>query len=300
MNNFLREHPCKRYPPILQQMEQIQDLSEAKQALFTQLDKDLEQCDKDMYFRTASESAIEEYEKISKITPQKGQDLEFRRERLESRFNTFPPFSIPFFCEKFDEIIGNGKWKAKLNKDRNVLILESAAKNQWWLQEIIVTITKTKPATLIFRDNPTTYHYVGADEEISQKEIYYKYRLGSWKIGREPFGTFGRKVETIREGIDTLTDNFLHHIAAFCAREIHHILINNSIIIEGSDFRIKEAAENEKVAIIEYLMRKNDLKEITNIKTVKEDGTILTDSDVYVPFLLDDLILTHKITIKEV
>ena len=47
-------------------------------------------------------------------------------------------------------------------------------------------------------------------------------------------------------------------------------------------------------------MRKNDLKEITNIKTVKEDGTILTDSDVYVPFLLDDLILTHKITIKEV
>lgn len=300
MNDFLRENPLTRYPPVLQEMKQIQDLSNAKQSLFTQLDEDLEQCNKDMYFSTASEKAIAEYEKMAGIIFEKGQDLKFRRERVESRFNTFPPFCIPFYCEKFDEIIGAGKWKAKLNKDRTVLILESTAKNQYWLQEIIVTINNTKPATLIFKDNPTLYDYLAVDEEISQKEIYYKYKLGAWKLGQEPFGILGKRIETVRGGIETLTNNFLHNIADFCAKEIHHILINDSIVIEGNDFRIKAAADNEKVAIIEYLMRKNDLKEITNIKTVKETGEILTNSDVYVPFLLDDLILTHKITVKEV
>lgn len=92
----------------------------------------------------------------------------------------------------------------------------------------------------------------------------------------------------------SIQDALLTDTANFVAQDISAVLINDTVKI--SEFMVKQASAN--VVSVEYTVSPEMTNLITNIKLLKSDNSVLTQSSVYVP-VTQPLVSKHTITIKE-
>lgn len=283
-------------PAIYKDVVEMETLVEVNDELLDLEEGFIDDLESSQFINKAPEHAIAEYERLLKILPKTTDSIEFRRLRIINRLSMTPPFSLPYLREKLDSIIGKGKYTCYIDYNEYTLYVESSANNQFWADEIYITINKLKPANIVFINKPLIVYNNIISETVELAKTVYNYKLGTtWALGQKPFG------QTESEGVlkmaetPSIQQEFLNQIATFSAEDINNVLLNDTEII--TEFSVKSATEN--VAIIEYTVTSDlGLSEITNIKLRDINNNILTSSAVYVP-VLEDVIIKHSLNVKE-
>lgn len=244
---------------------------------------------------TADEDGIYMFEKMLSIVadPDK-EDLEFRRQRLLNRLSISPPFTFRFLKQRLDETIGKDKWSAYIDFDNYSIYIESSANNQNWYSEIEFTLNRIKPCNMIFVNVPRTTDKVRMNEVISYDTLFWKYRLGSWKLGEYPFAIRDTGGVLKMATTKSIKPALIEETATFVNSKISYVLVNNSLRVQ--EFITKQVSSN--VVSIEYTITPDMVDIITNIKLMSANDEVLTESDVYVP-VPQTVVSKHIITVEE-
>lgn len=284
-------------PWIYKDVVEMDALMDVEDSLFSKLMDEYIRGRDNQYILTADEYGIRIFEDIINIIPDPATEtLDFRRERLISRFRIQPPFTFRWLQGKLNEIIGVGKWNAWVDNENYTLYIESTAENQKWFQEIAITVGNTKPANIIFINRPLVVHDVLTNETINLKELVWNYRLGvSWKLGEKPFISYTDKGVIVLATTPSIQQAMLNKLATFTAAEIANVRINDSYIV--TDFEVKSASANV-VTIQYYVMPESGITNVTRIELLDSANNVLTQSNVYIPLVLG-VNLKHTILVKE-
>lgn len=284
MSQFLTTHPLDEFPQVYQDIREIQIICDTSHKKNCRLYDDIHKLKKDMYFDTAGEYAIGRYEGIAKIKadPEK-ENLPFRRERVKNRYNMTPPFTRRFYTEKLNEIIGDGEWKGYLNADRDILTVETSAIDQNWYFEIFETFNILKAIHVLFVLKPTILGQYIVNETISYNTAVWNYRLGKWRLGRQPFLTIKDGAQATEGGIEgvAIESGMSHVLSQAVVDATQRIIVNDTHIIDT--FEMKQVQGEH--AVIEYRLSNDMISVVENIKTVKSDGTILTNNSLFIPIV---------------
>lgn len=282
-------------PTIYDGVVEMDDIMNAEEQEMGIARRELYSAFTNTFVLTADESGVIMFEKMLNIiaNPQI-EDLEFRRQRLINRLSMSPPFTFRFLKHRLDEIIGAGSWKAYIDYDNYTLYVESSAANQSWYAEMEFTISRLKPCNMVFISVPFTAMGINISEEISYSKPVWKYRLGSWRLSQYPFSVSEGGGIIKMANIKSIRPALLNDAASFVADDVAAVLLNDTIKV--SDFRLKQVEDN--VASLEYSVTPDMTNIITNIKLLRADDTVLTQSAVYVP-VPQTVVSKHIITVKE-
>ena len=244
---------------------------------------------------TSDESGVIMFEKMLNIVSNpKTEDLTFRRHRIINRMTMSPPFTFKFLQQKLDEIIGKDLWSGYIDFDNYTLYVEASATNQNWYSEVEFTINRLKPCNIVFINVPRVSSMLKLSEQVSYTQLNWKYRLGSWKLGRTAFASRDEEGVAKMFGTKSIQPSLLSHTANFVKDHISKILINDSI--EVTEFKVREAVDN--MVTIEYDVSSEMANLITDLKLFDSEGTLLTQSSVYVP-VTETAVVKHTILVKE-
>ncbi len=307
-------------PTVYKDIVEMDTIIESEQILIDEHDIEALQAFNNTFVLRADEKGIQMFEFMLNIVASPAtEDLEFRRQRVLNRMSMSPPFTFRFLKKKLNEIIGEGRWEASVDFNNFTLYIESSAVSQNWHTELEFTITQIKPCNIIFTNVPRTDISMRLTEEISVRTMNWNYLLGHWSLGFKPFASIsGSKVLewyyklgswslgdtpfALTEGgviikmedIKSIKDALIEDTADFVLSDIHSVLINDTV--EITDFRVSAVVRN--IVTLEYEVTPAMCSEIENIKLLKGDGTVLTESQVYVP-VTATVLSKHNIKIKE-
>ena len=284
-------------PNIYDDVREFEELVIIEDNIFDELDVQVSKVRSNQYVLTSDIDGIIEYEKLLNIIPKPTiETTEFRRERIMNRLSMVPPFSFRFLKQKLDEIIGVNKYTASIDYPNYTLYIESSASNQIWFHEILITITKLKPANIVFINKPLVHEKIRAGESINLGQINYNYRLGtSWVLGQKSFTSFDNMGVIKMATAPSIKAALLNHMATFTASDIAQVRINGSYIVPSV---LTKTTVNNIVTIEYPLSAADGISEVTRIELLDSLGEVLTDSAVYVP-ILEAVTLKHNILINE-
>lgn len=282
-------------PSVYEGIVEMEDLIAAEEQQLDIVRSDMYKTFSNTFILTADESGVIMFERMLGIiaNPQL-EDLAFRRHRILNRLSMRCSYTFSFLKQKLDEVVGAGLWKAYIDVNNYTLYVEASASSGASYSEIEFTITRLKPCNLVFVNVPYTAASVGLSEEISYSTAEWLYRLGSWKLGKSPFATSTGGGIIKMSDVTSIQQALLNDTASFVASDIAKVLINDTI--EVSQFKLKQSSDN--VVTVEYSVSPEMTRLITNIKLMRADGTVLTQSAVYVP-VSQAVISKHIISVKE-
>ena len=284
-------------PKVYEDVEEIDTLIEVEQELFSSAEDQVNLVKSNQYILTNTEEGIAQHEKQLGIIPNvMTEDLNLRRQRIINRISTRPPFTLEYLKQRLDVLVGVGKYTVTMDYENYTLYVESSASNQFWGNEISVTMNLIKPANIVYINIPYVSEDVDISEEVSYNQIEYNYRLGtSWVLGAGPFASTNYKGVIKMAEANSIKSDFLNGLSAQALNMISGILINNTEKI--TTFKTKTTEDN--IVTLEYYLTTGlGISEVTNIKLVDGEDNVLTEAVVYVP-LLSDAVVKHTIKIKE-
>lgn len=282
-------------PTVYKDVVEMDDIINAEQIHMDTAKREMFTAFANTFVLTADELGIKMFESMLGIVANPHtEDLEFRRERIINRLSMSPPFTFRFLKQKLDEIIGVGAWTAYIDFDNYTLYVESSATDQNWYTEMAVTINKIKPCNMVFTNVPYMASVLSINEEISYSSLAWKYRLGGWRLGEHPFAIVNEGGVIKMANSPSIEQKLLDATAGFVAEDISYALINDTVRI--SEFSLKKVTDSS--VSIEYPVTPGMTTLITNVKLMREDGTVLTQASVYVP-VTETVVNKHVITVKE-
>lgn len=282
-------------PHIYKGFQEYEEIVRVSDELLDDLEAAIDDLKSNQFIVSANEEGVSQYESMLGIVANPSTEtLEFRRQRLISRLSTMPPFTIKFLRSKLSEILGADKFNAYVDYTNYTIYVESAAENQVWFNEVMITMTNIKPANMIFINKPLISTAIALSEEISYNTVLSNYTLGYWSLGQKPFASYESGGMIKLSNASSLKNALFQDVAQFTASDIASVLINDTLAI--SEFSTKQATEDE--CIIEYSVSQNSVDSITSIKLLDSDGATLSESAVYVP-VAADVVLKHTIKVKE-
>ena len=138
-------------PPWYREVLDYQLICQAESEQLRSLGNNILQIDENFYFQTMDEPAVNLWEEIFEILPNRQtEELDFRRERLLNRIRTRPPFTLAFLYQTLNDLIGIGKWRADIdyfNYIINILLdYEQVTKPKVIFGEVMSILHMIKPA----------------------------------------------------------------------------------------------------------------------------------------------------------
>lgn len=292
---FEKQSTRELFPSVYDGVLEISVLAETDDVLLDQALAQLEQAQLNQFILTADEETIEVYEKMFSILANPStESLEFRRERILNRMSLQPPFTMRWLQNKLDEIIGVGKWNAYVDYANRTLYVESFIVNQLWFNELRITINRIKPCNLVFTNKPLLIEDVLASETVFTSAKHYNYVLGHWQLGQKPFATVDPEEVIKLPSVKSINNNLLTDVAAFSASDVVAVRLNGSVKI--TEFTTKEGQGT--MTLIEYEVKPEQAREITQIELLGTGDRVLTSSTVYIP-VTEAVICKHTINFKE-
>lgn len=248
------------------------------------------------FILTADSDGLSMAEKLYGIVPDPSDTLDFRRERILTRIQLQPPFTEKFLRLQLDKIIGVGKYTLDIDYDNYKMTISSAAMNQAYAQEVSIIVNKVKPANIIFISSPLVMEGIFESEIIENIPLELNYRLGTrWNLGRKPFKSRGLGEVIKMPEVKSIQNSLLNESAVFINSIINKIIVNEDV--EINEFTAKNVSEN--VVELEYnISNEMGVNAVNRLRVCKEDGTVLTDINVYVP-VIGETLINHKISVKE-
>ena len=92
----------KYFRPVLE----FKELMKTDGMVLDNLEKDIRKLRDDFYIQTADKESLAEMEKQFSIVAKPGETIDYRRQRLLSKYNTIVPFSIGFLQDRLNELFG--------------------------------------------------------------------------------------------------------------------------------------------------------------------------------------------------
>lgn len=235
----------------------------------------------DWWILTATARGIEIYEDMLDILASPLESLEFRRQRIINRLSLVPPLSMPFLRQRLDAILGKDKYNAYINYDTYTLYIENAAPNASVAEELYYTVSRVKPANIVFINVPLVRNNIYINSQIETGVKNYNYRLSTtWNLGEKPFVSTGKggiiKVPTTK----SISEGSLTGHATLDLSLVYKARINDvyDIVIPAEN---KTTRDN--LAIFEYeIPFSAGIKTITNIKLFDVNNVLLENAEVYV------------------
>ena len=292
----MNSRKVKEYTPHMYEgFQEYETVIRISDEMLDDLESAIDDLKSNQFIVSATEEGIAQYESMLRIVPNPATEtIEFRRERLINRLSTMPPFTIKFLRNKLSEIIGEGKYVAYVDYANYIIYVESTVENQIWFDEVMITMTRVKPANMIFINKPLISAALALSEEVSYSAQVKNYVLGYWALGQKPFTSYQSGGVLKLSNIASLKSALFQSVAEFTASDIASVLINNTLAV--SQFNTKQATGDE--CIVEYSVVKGSVESITSIKLLDSKGSTLSESTVYVP-VVDDVVLKHTIKVKE-
>ena len=288
--------PLKSFvPTVYDNVVEMDELIRSEESVMNIARQEMYSAFANTFVLTADLSGVIMFEKMLNIVANaQTDDLEFRRQRIINRLSMSPPFTFRFLKQRLDEIVGVDAWKAYIDFDNYTLYVESSAVNQMWHTEVEFTVSRVKPCNMVFINVPLTAASVNLNEKISYTMLKWWYRLGSWKLGANPFATSEEGGVAKMPSTRSIQSSLVNDTANFVASDVASVLINNSI--EITELTSKYASDNQ--VFVEYSVLPEMTSLITDIKLRRADGAILTQAAVYVP-VTQPIVSKHIITVKE-
>lgn len=301
------------FPKIYSGVLETDVLSRVGDKQFNDWFTHLEQAGKDQFVALAGSTGLSWLERVYEIRATPEEDIDFRRQRLLLRMNTLPPFTIRFLRERLDEIIGSGQhhtwvgygeynyllgsWKLgekPFQTNPYVLHIETAVSNREWHQEVEVLVGKVKQAHVVYEYVPLVNADILISEEITIPKVVWNYKLnGGWRLGQKPFRSDTEEMTVKMPSTKSIQQQFFDDHAEFTAREIVSALINDAI--EVTSLQITTSGN---VTTVRYLVPE-DIGEITNLKLFTADGSLCSNSNLFIAATAEQITLKHTFTHKE-
>lgn len=270
----IRRDTLTDFQEILQNINDFKAMSASNNVQNGLLADEMEQFEFDLYFDTMQESVVKIHENFFGISSLPSETLQFRRERVKSRYNIKPPFSRHYMKEKLDLIIGEGKYKLSINCLNKSITVEASMEDKPYFEELYVTFNLIKPCTMVFITKPYTACGIKISDAISRRTVQFYKMNGTKKLDGWKLGNVGDSMEVMSM---TDTTNLVLEEKNSIKEKISKILINDTL--EITDF--SKSIVNDSVELSYYV--DSIVTEVTNIKILKADNTVLTESKVYVP-----------------
>ena len=290
MDEFLLENPIKQYPPIYR-FKEVKAIADAQLNLYKELDNTLNEIDRNSDFKTADETTIARYEKMVDIQPIDTESLEFRRARIENRFNLNKKYVMLYYCEKLNELIGYKKWKATINAKRTQLLIEANAQDAHWYKELVTTLNMIKPVRLLLTIKLKINEKLLINTKTTKQKVNYTFIVGSSRVGIDKLGIKTGEINNI--GGFMTTDEQIKRFATEIKSKAKSVLVNNEHIINS--FSIKLAKDN--TAILEYVIP-SYVEHIDNVKIISDDG-VIAEANVNI-INADNVAIQHTFTIEAI
>ncbi len=94
----------------------------------------------------------------------------------------------------------------------------------------------------------------------------------------------------------SIYSGYLNSIANNVMNDVDNVLINDSIVINS--FTSEQVTSNAYELI--FNVEQVQTSQITNIKVRKSDNSLISDTDVNIPIVQNEVVMRHLITISEV
>lgn len=94
----------------------------------------------------------------------------------------------------------------------------------------------------------------------------------------------------------SIYSGYLNSIANNVMNDVDNVLINNSIVINS--FTSEQVTSNAYELI--FNVEQIQTSQITNIKVRKSDNSLISDTNVNIPIVQNEVVMRHLITISEV
>jgi hypothetical protein len=280
-----------------------------------------EQALMDQFVQKASLKAITYYENIFHIVANpETENLTFRRERVLSRMKMLtPPYTYYYLRIMFDQFFGKGRYILDIDNDNYTITLESAVEDSLWYHEIRASLTFVKPCNMIFINNPRVSKAVDVNDTIYAQRLIWNYKLdgswalglrpfysvdggtvynykldGNWKLGAEPF--IRQQGEIVKmAGTKSLEQPLFDFTLNQYKSKFYKARINDTLDIVIADYDKTVTLNTLRLA---YSVTRQQVENITNIKLLDVDNTVLENANVYIP-VPDTVRLAHTLEVKE-
>lgn len=287
----LLEQLCPWYRKVLD----YQEICRTEQACFDALAELINQVADNFFFQTMDEATVAQWESVFRIIPDPVREtLEFRRKRVLNRISLKTPFTLGFLYQKLDELIGPGLWKVTVDYPNYTLYIESSGKDQAYASEVAFTVGKIKPAHIVYVNTPVIETGLLLCEAVEQMDSFtWNYRLGAWALGELPFATEGNKEMMKMPEVPSIQPVLLAGTAKFVAGDVAAARVNGNIPVAA----ISKSVTDSTLSVV-YPAPAGVGEAITRVELLDKDGTVLTDSTVYIP-ILSETWIKHTIPVKE-
>lgn len=286
----------KNYPNFERKILEFQKIAGAEDMFISDADFERQRVLANQFVLTADANGLSMFENLYGIIPQSTDSLELRRERILIRIQLQPPYTVKFLKLQLDKIIGKGQYELDIDYDKFEISIGSVAKNQTYAQEISIIMGKILPCNMRYITTPLVLAKMLLGETDFVINIIRNYRLGTtWNLGQKPFASRGDEEVIKMAGVSSFNQKILNETAQFLNTKIAKVLVNGTQ--EITTFDLQKLDEN--VITVEYSITEDmNIPFVRNIKLLQADGSVITNSDVYVP-VIGDVVIKHKITVAE-
>nr|DAO51423.1 MAG TPA: tail protein [Caudoviricetes sp.] len=286
----------KNYPNFERKILEFQKIAGAEDMFISDADFERQRVLANQFVLTADANGLSMFENLYGIIPQSTDSLELRRERILIRIQLQPPYTVKFLKLQLDKIIGKGQYELNIDYDKFEISIGSVAKNQTYAQEISIIMGKILPCNMRYITTSLVLAKMLLGETDFLINIIQNYRLGTtWNLGQKPFASRGDEEVIKMAGVSSFNQKILNETAQFLNTKIAKVLVNGTQ--EITTFDLQKLDEN--VITVEYSITEDmNIPFVRNIKLLQADGSVITNSDVYVP-VIGDVVIKHKITVAE-
>lgn len=286
----------KNYPNFERKILEFQKIAGAEDMFISDADFERQRVLANQFVLTADANGLSMFENLYGIIPQSTDSLELRRERILIRIQLQPPYTVKFLKLQLDKIIGKGQYELDIDYDKFEISIGSVAKNQTYAQEISIIMGKILPCNMRYITTLLVLAKMLLGETDFLINIIRNYRLGTtWNLGQKPFASRGDEEVIKMAGVSSFNQKILNETAQFLNTKIAKVLVNGTQ--EITTFDLQKLDEN--VITVEYSITEDmNIPFVRNIKLLQADGSVITNSDVYVP-VIGDVVIKHKITVAE-
>ncbi|WDV47464.1 DUF2313 domain-containing protein [Clostridiaceae bacterium M8S5] len=176
-------------PEYYHDIKDIEYLSESLNALLDDLKQSREAISKNFFMSDMDEIGIERWERVFNIKSNKNESIEFRKNRIISKYQSRPPITIRSLESILNNYFDKPILSIKLVPNEYAFRIEFMATDATLYKEIEKQIKELKAANMEHIPTPKAKSYIKFKSAAKKIDIERKTRLGTtWKLGETPFG----------------------------------------------------------------------------------------------------------------
>lgn len=169
-------------PDWFKRVEEFKQIMRIEGKTLDELEADIKRVYKNHFIKTADQEIISDYETWMEIRRQACETLDYRRERVLQKLNTVPPFTIWFFRDRLDWILGKDGYTLSVDSSiclLQICIMTDRAGAVDMVFELVLDVVPAHMCVIISRKHMESYQVdIRYDSRFTARgDFYPRYNL---------------------------------------------------------------------------------------------------------------------------